>query len=323
MNQVERINGVAQELHAWYLRHRRELPWRDLRDKDPSLRAYKVLVSEVMLQQTQVPRVMIKYKEFIQTFPSLSGLADANNSEILIAWRGMGYNSRALRLRDAARTIVQKHGGVFPRDLETLRSIKGIGSYTAAAVRNFAFGLPTPLIDTNVRRILHRVFVGPENADGKFATSDQKLLQICEQLLAQWIGLYNNSADLFSSLMDYGSLVQTKRSPKWGECVLSAKGLMKTTKRTYEHAMAKQTRTTRRKEPGRMIAGTFTPNRIVRGRIVEALRDHPQGLSLDGVGRQVAMDWDAHEHRMWLQEIIDKLLREQMVRIQKGRIALH
>lgn len=322
MNRAQRAGRFVSALHAWYVRHKRDLPWRDLHDADKDLRAYKVMVSEVMLQQTQVPRVMVKYKEFIQTFPSLEDLSQAKNREILIAWRGMGYNSRALRLREAARTIVEGHGGRFPRDMSGLLSIKGLGPYTAAAIRNFAFDLPTSLIDTNVRRVLHRTFVGPENADGSWQADDKKLIQICDQVLSLWIGLGYKSSDLFSALMDYGSLVQTKRGPAWGRCVLSAEGIMKTSKGAYERSLAKETTARKRQEPGRVIGGKFTPNRIVRGRIVEALRDAPKGMTLEELGSHVAIDWNVQMHRPWLRAIVEKLMKDRMVQTRGNTIRL-
>ena len=322
MNRAQRAGRFVSALHAWYVRHKRDLPWRDLQDADKDLRAYKVMVSEVMLQQTQVPRVMVKYKEFVQTFPSLQALSKAKNREILIAWRGMGYNSRALRLRDAARTIVEEHGGRFPREMKGLLSIKGLGPYTVAAIRNFAFDLPTALIDTNVRRVIHRAFVGPEHADGTWQTDDKVLLKICDQVLQQWIGLGHKSSSLFSALMDYGSLVQTKRSPRWEQCVLSAEGIMKTTKRTYERSLAKPVSPAKRQEPGRVIGGRFTPNRIVRGRIVEALRDAPKGMTLEELGSHVAIDWNPQKHGVWLHAIIEKLMNDRMVHIRGRTIRL-
>lgn len=322
MKHSDRIDGFVRTLHSWYRRHRRDLPWRDLSIADADERAYHVLVSEVMLQQTQVPRVTVKYKEFVQKFPSLLGLANASNTEILLAWRGLGYNSRALRLRDAAREIVHAGQGHFPREFHALQSIPGIGAYTAGAICNFAFDIPTALIDTNVRRVLHRTFIGPERSDGSFPTDDRKLLQICDQVLQHWIGLKHTSSDFFSALMDYGSLVQTKRSPAWDRCALSRAGIMKTTRGSFERSMALPSASKARKEPGRTIGGRFTPNRIVRGRIVEALRDSPKGMTLPLLGAHVAIDWNPREHAEWLQGIVEKLMRDKIVITKSAKIFL-
>lgn len=317
MKRSDRITAFVESLHSWYLRHKRALPWRDIQDKNPTDRAYKILVSEVMLQQTQVPRVIIKYKEFIQRFSHITGLAKSSNSEIIITWRGMGYNSRALRLRDAAKTIVKDHGGVFPSSMEELLKIKGLGHYTAAAVRNFAFRLPTAMIDTNVRRVLHRSFFGPENEDGTWRISDRVLLPLCDDILREWMKQGYTCFDFFAALMDYGSLVQTKSNPKWEICVLTERGIMKTTRKNLKVTLKSK----KKKEPGRQIGGRFTPNRIVRGRIIEALRDAPQGLSLDRIGSEVAIDWNASQ-RPWLRDILQKLSKDALIKMRKKKYAL-
>jgi A/G-specific adenine glycosylase len=124
------------------------------------VRAYRVLVSEVMLQQTQASRVIPAYRRFLRRYPSLSALARASRAEVLEAWNGLGYNRRAVALSEAARTIAARHGGRIPRDVQALRGLPGVGPYTAAAVSSIAFGRPVSAIDTNVRRVVSRVFLG-------------------------------------------------------------------------------------------------------------------------------------------------------------------
>jgi A/G-specific adenine glycosylase len=256
----------------------------------------------------------------------------------------MGYNNRALRLRDAARRIVGELGGVFPDDLQVLRSIKGLGHYTAAAIRNFAFNIPTPCLDTNIRRILHRTFVGPERADGSFRVGDRKLLKLAEEVLkvavtsdvvrcslarCSTIDQTSNqqrineqpprdAANWHAALMDFGALVQTKKDPKWDECPLTARGLMKATPKNSPKSAVR----TPKSEPGRQIAGRFVPNRIVRGRIVEALRYAPSGLTLDALGGRVAADWSAVRHRAWLRGILASLERDALITRRARRFAL-
>src|SRR3989338_7374659 len=184
MHRSDRIIAFVDTIWAWYAVHKRSLPWRDLAVVDETERAYRVLVSEVMLQQTQVSRVVIIYKRFLEQFPTIEKLASASTKDVLMAWRAMGYNSRALRLRDAAKIIIEDFGGVFPKEFNQLRSIKGVGPYTAGAIRNFAFNLPTPCIDTNIRRILHRTFVGPENSDGTYKKDDRYLLGLAGEVLS-------------------------------------------------------------------------------------------------------------------------------------------
>src|SRR5262249_1473459 len=141
-------------LLAWYRRHGRDLPWR--RTDDP----YHILVSEIMLQQTQVDRVLPKYAEWLQKYPSLDALAAAPEQEVADTWRPLGYNIRPKRLQAIAREAVARYGSRLPDDDRTLRSFKGIGAYTAGAVRSFAFRQRAAILDTNVARVLSRVFLG-------------------------------------------------------------------------------------------------------------------------------------------------------------------
>lgn len=142
---------------AWFEPRRRAYAWR--RTRDP----YRVLVAEVMLQQTQAARVEPAFARFLARFPSLRALARAPLRDVLIAWDGLGYNRRAVALAEAARRIVHEHGGRVPREPAALRSLPGVGSYTAAAVASIAFGVPVAAVDTNVRRIVSRVSAGADD----------------------------------------------------------------------------------------------------------------------------------------------------------------
>lgn len=330
----ERIEAFVSAVWDWYAVHKRVLPWRDLPHADPTERAYKVLVSEIMLQQTQVSRVIIIFKAFLERFPSITKLAQASNADVIMAWRGMGYNSRALRLRDAARTVVEKgkEGKKgkkvrFPSSMETLMAIPGIGHYTAAAVRNFAFGIPTPCIDTNIRRILHRTLVGPEDAEGGWEKDDRYLLEIAEEVLAVALEK-GDTANWHAALMDFGSLVQTKRNPKWDICPLTQKGIMKTTAASWRRNQGPESKNqggievVKKQEPGREIAGKHIPNRIIRGRVVEALRDAPKGMTLGELGRHVCIDWSEEEHKEWMSQLLQKLIRDSMIQEKKKKFVL-
>lgn len=312
MRQNDRYPAFAERLWAWFGRHKRTLPWRDLKVQDPNHRAYLILVSEVMLQQTQVSRVIVIFKQFTERFQTINKLAHATNAEVILAWRGMGYNSRALRLRDACRIIVEEHGGVFPQEMDQLLAIKGIGPYTAAAIRNFAFGIPTPCIDTNIRRILHRVFEGPERDDGVFPVNDRALLGRAEEVLrvAMDTGQKDKERGWHAALMDFGSAVCSKRSPKCDICPMAKDGLCKA---AFKVPTVVRGTTVERKEPGRMVGSTFIPNRIFRGRIVEVLRDAPGGLTSDQVGRLIALDWDPEAHMDWLDGLLQALIRDALI----------
>jgi len=322
VKRTERIAGFCAVLWAWFERHKRTLPWRDLTLEDINERAYRILISEIMLQQTQVPRVVVLYARFLEEFPTMASLARASNAEVIRAWRGLGYNSRALRLRDAARTIVDGHAGVFPTAMEDLLAIKGIGAYTAAAIRNFAFNLPTPCIDTNIRRILHRAFIGPERPDGTWETSDRSLLPLAEEILEAAIDNSGNdiphdARNWHAALMDFGSIICTKRNPKWDICPLTAAGLMKA---AYKVKLEKSS--AKKQEPGRDVGGTFVPNRIFRGRIVEQLRDTQEGMALADIGAHISVDWSERLHKKWLRELLEKLEKDGMVARKKNRYLL-
>jgi A/G-specific adenine glycosylase len=346
MRQTERIKGFVEVIWDWYALHKRRLPWRDLAVRDDTERAYRILVSEVMLQQTQVERVKTIFVRFLEQFPTLKDLASASNKQVILAWRGMGYNSRALRLRDAARHIIEKYKvqGTqyrvrFPKTTEELAAIPGIGHYTAAAILNFAFNIPTPCIDTNIRRILHRTFYGSENSDGSWRVKDPVLLKLARDVLEEAVnefaakrgsrgphagaaplrekrvrerktaGLSLTPSNWHAALMDFGSLVQTKSNPKWEECPLTARGLMKATAKNSPNPESRIPKS----EPGRTISGRFTPNRIIRGRIIEALRDEAGGLSPAEIGRRVCTDWSERQHKKWLQEILAKLKSDALI----------
>ncbi len=332
----EQISGFTEAIWEWYATHKRSLPWRDMPIEDDTERAYRVLVSEVMLQQTQVSRVIIVFRNFLDRFGSIKNLADASNADVIMAWRGMGYNSRALRLRDAARSVVINYNGVFPSDYDQLLSIKGLGPYTASAIRNFAFNLPTPCIDTNIRRILHRTFVGPEEADGSYHMADKDLLKIAEQVLqvaiqschpepgrrmSQFERPHCDTANWHAALMDYGSLVQTKTSPKWDQCILTERRLMKTTPNNWTPPVRGAAKEKLKKEPGRLVGSVYIPNRIFRGKIVEALRDSSDGLSEEEIGRQICIDWNP-DLRPWLNKLVKKLVQDKLLKEGLDRYSL-
>jgi A/G-specific adenine glycosylase len=147
----------ATALLDWYRPRRRAYPWRSERS-DP----YRILLSEVMLQQTQVGRVIPAFTEFVGRFPTVGSVAAAPRSEVLRAWSGLGYNRRAVNLSEAARLVVRDYGGVIPSDPEALLRLPGVGPYTAAAVASIAFGIPVPAVDTNVARVVARARLGTE-----------------------------------------------------------------------------------------------------------------------------------------------------------------
>jgi A/G-specific adenine glycosylase len=195
-------------LLAWYRANGRDLPWR--RTDDP----YHILVSEVMLQQTQVDRVLPKYHEWLAKYPSLEALAEANEREVARTWRPLGYNIRPRRLQAIARESVARYGGSLPSDEATLLSFKGIGAYTAGALRSFAFRQRAAILDTNVARVLFRVFV--RNGDIKAHTVRKHLWVVSETLVPR-----KEFFDFNQALMDFGATVCVARQPKCGICPMT------------------------------------------------------------------------------------------------------
>ena len=197
-----------RRLLAWYQANGRDLPWR--RTDDP----YHILVSEVMLQQTQVDRVLPKYHEWLEKFPSLAALAAAPERDVTDTWRPLGYNIRPRRLQSIARESVARYGGELPSDEETLLSFKGIGAYTAGAIRSFAFGQRAAILDTNVARVLFRIFVG--RGDAKAHAMRRQLWAISAVVLP-----HKHVFDFNQALMDFGATVCVARKPKCGACPMT------------------------------------------------------------------------------------------------------
>src|SRR5262245_11435194 len=152
MRSAARAPAFRRRLLAWYTRHARTLPWRGARSP------YAVLVSEIMLQQTQVARVIEYYPRFLARYPTIEDLAAASDDAVRESWEGLGYYARARNLHATARRVVADHGGVLPWDPEALSQLPGIGRYTAGAVASLAFGARVPAVDTNAERVLTRAF---------------------------------------------------------------------------------------------------------------------------------------------------------------------
>ncbi len=198
-----------RRLLAWYARHGRDLPWRQTADP------YHILVSEIMLQQTQVDRVLPKYHEWLGRYPSLEALAAAPERDVTRTWYPLGYNIRPRRLQAIAREAVARYGGQLPSDEATLRSFKGIGAYTAGAIRSFAFRERAAILDTNVARVLFRVFVG--EGDPKSHAMTRHLWRLSDTLLPR-----RQVFDFNQALMDFGATVCAARKPACATCPMRA-----------------------------------------------------------------------------------------------------
>ena len=200
--------AFRRRLLGWYDRNGRDLPWR--RTEDP----YHILVSEVMLQQTQVDRVLPKYQEWLDKYPSFESLAEAPVESAVKTWYPLGYNIRPRRLHAIAREAVERFGGELPSDAETLQSFKGIGPYTVGALRSFAFRERAAILDTNVARVLYRVFVG--RGDPKSHAMKKRLWQLSEAILP-----YKRVFDFNQGLMDFGAILCSARKPKCDACPMA------------------------------------------------------------------------------------------------------
>ena len=213
--------AVANALLRWYARARRDLPWR--RSQDP----YRVWVSEIMLQQTQVERVKDFYVRFLERFPTVASLAAGTEHDVLRLWEGLGYYRRARQLHAAAKKIVAEHGGEFPRTAVALRTLPGIGRYTAGAIASIALDQPEPIVEANSRRVIARLagyakpLVGP--------AGDEPIWEIATRLVPkQHPGRFNQA------LMDLGAMVCTPEQPLCGTCPLAAQCEARSTGRVGE-----------------------------------------------------------------------------------------
>lgn len=200
-----KLRAFQTRLLRWFRRNGRDLPWR--RTRDP----YEILVSEVMLQQTQVERVREYYGRFLEEYPTVQDLAAAKPGRVRESWDGLGYYARARNLHAAARTIIRQYQGRFPRRLEDVLALPGVGRYTAGAVVSFAYGEPAPILDTNVRRVLSRFFVRRRATSP--AKEERQLWALAEAVIPAGDAWTMNQA-----LMDFGATVCTARNPHCERC---------------------------------------------------------------------------------------------------------
>ena len=197
--------AFAETLIAWYEEHKRDLPWRG--ETDP----YKIWVSEIILQQTRVQQGWDYYLRFVDNFPKVKALADAEEDRVLKVWQGLGYYSRARNMHAAAREIMTEHKGKFPQTYDQILSLKGIGKYTAAAIASIAFQLPYPAVDGNVIRIVSRIFGICDDVTQPAVV--KRITEICnEQIDHGRPGVFNQAA------MDFGAIQCVPRNPKCDEC---------------------------------------------------------------------------------------------------------
>ena len=198
---------LSSRLLSWYHKNKRTLPWRG--SSDP----YEVWVSEIMLQQTRVETVIPYFEKWMRLFPNIRALADASEHDVLNAWEGLGYYSRARNLHRAAKIVADQYNGILPRDLDALRKLPGIGRYTLGAITSIAFGMDVPALDGNIRRVYARLFDISEPAD---STVGEKILwQLAEAHLPK-----GHAGDYNQALMDLGATICLPKNPRCLICPL-------------------------------------------------------------------------------------------------------
>jgi A/G-specific adenine glycosylase len=199
------IDNFQDKLLYWFEREQRSLPWRQSRD------AYRVWVSEIMLQQTRVDTVIPYYERFISKFPTVNDLAEAELEDVYKLWEGLGYYSRARNLHAAVREVQENYGGVVPGVPEEIHKLKGVGPYTAGAILSIAYGLPEPAVDGNVMRVLSRILHIEEDI------AKPKTRKLFEALVRRIISIKNPSF-FNQALMELGALICVPRSPRCHDC---------------------------------------------------------------------------------------------------------
>jgi A/G-specific adenine glycosylase len=278
-----------EALLAWFHPRRAAYPWRR-----PTPDPYAILVSEIMLQQTQAARVAAAFGPFLKRFPTISALAVSSRADVLHAWAGLGYNRRAVWLHEAARAVCRDHDGLVPRDVEVLASLPGVGSYTAAALASIAYGEPVAAIDANVRRVVARVARGAEAHE----LSHRAISGIANGWIeAERPGLWN------SALMDLGRVVCRPRVPRCGECPLGSACAFRASGRAASSPRPSQG----------PFEGSF---RQLRGAIVQALRGRDTSTATE-LGRITGSDGER------ARLAIDALMRDGLLeRAGRTRVRL-
>lgn len=275
---------------AWYEEHGRRFPWRETRDH------YRTLVAEFMLQQTQTGRVAPIFEEFVRRFPTLERLAHAPAMDVIRAWRGLGYNRRAVFLHEAAQAVARDHGGVFPRDPAVLRRIPGIADYTASAIACFADDAQVPVVDTNVRRVLARAARGKDGVE--IAAAD------AGKLAAQWLP-EGEAYRWNQALMDVGAMICRPERPLCAKCPLKASCVY----------FAKGRHRARRAIPVKKAEPFQGSRRQARGGIVDRLRRAARGgVTLSQLAKAVHPG-RAETDLSWLGDLLAGLERDGLVEL--------
>ena len=288
---------MREALLSWFEENARDLPWR--RTRDP----WRILVSEVMLQQIQVKRAAPFYERFLARFPTVEALAGAPLSDAIRVWGDLGRYRRVVNLHRTARFVVDGHGGKVPSDPDALLKLPGIGPYTAGAVACFAYERDVPFFDTNIHRVLHRVFFGPDVPDA--TAKPQEVMDLAAGLVPPGRGWAWNQA-----VMEFGALRCTARRPACEGCPLRdhCKARPKIARALAAAPRAKRNGAGPRYEE---------TNIYLRGRVLARLREAPApGVTLPDLARQIGGDTDVEPRR--LSEVVEGLERDGLARVAEA-----
>ena len=290
MNSTDRakLRRLHQSVEAWYRSHRRDLQWRTSRNP------YELLVSEVMLQQTQVRRVQEKLPPFLHRFPDFAALARSPKSDVIRAWEGMGYNNRAVRLNELAKIIVKEHRSRLPSDVATLQTLPGVGPYTAHALTSFAFRKRVPVVDVNIRRVFSRIFTR-----GK-TLSDKEAWKLAANALPASAYTWNQA------LMDLGAVICTARKPACSLCPVAALCSSRSAINNTQPPVPKA---------GSEPSYRGLPRRIWRGKIIQTLRDsHRRRVRLSSLAGAIRL---TRKDQRWFAELVRHLEKDGLIVTRK------
>lgn len=297
--------GFRARLLRWYRVHGRDLPWRQTSDP------YHIMVSEMMLQQTQVERVRERYERWLHRFPTVAVLAKTSPRAVLQEWSGLGYNRRALALLAAAQKIMHDYAGHFPTQPKELQKLPGIGPYTAHAIAVFAFKQSVPLVDTNIKRVLGRLFLGYKTL-ARWRDIDEPFWELSRQLLRGSRTHY----EINQALMDFGATVCTAKQPRCVSCP------MQSICQSYPEILQADAKLLRVKTVRTETLYFGKPRRIWRGKILHYLHKQPKHTAtFTAIGRALQSDWAA-KRLPWLRAVVATLEKDHMIQTIGQRVQL-
>lgn len=294
MKNVRKFHTAAL---AWYAANARSFPWRGERD------AYRVLISEMMSQQTQISRVVEYYERWLVRFPTIDALASASKTDVLREWSGLGYNSRALRLHALAKIVAAEHRGKLPRTAEELMLLPGIGRYTAHALVCSAYRKPVPVVDVNIQRVFSRVFF--EVASASEMRSEKESWAIASSVLPE-----DDAYRWNQCLMDLGALFCTARAPKCGACPLRA---------FCQSADLPAFKAPEKKIVKEEPAFKGIPRRLFRGKILKLLVAGP--MLEDDIAQRLWNEFGEHE-AAWLRHVLDGMEKSELISRRGKKISV-